>query len=1269
MVAALLACAIAPAAASAAQEYLEPYSTTVDEYGAGELQQAGVDLEHAGFDNDGPSTQTIEVALFPSQVQRLEARGLEFEELELPEAIGTKALRQSLDGGDSPNAFYTVYREYMEPGGIHDEMLELARENPDVVKYMVVGRSTLGKPVAVLKVTQDARHVADNTRPAVLYSSNNHAREWLAAEVERRLMKYIVEHKDDAKIAELLSRTELWFMPIQNPDGYDYTFTCGSGAANARCGPGAPNSNRLWRKTLRDNNGNGIFGDGQDGVDPNRNYPAKRGIDEEGASNNITGETYRGPYALSEPENLAFDRLLRKVDFQANVNYHTSGQLLLTPVSYITDYAPVDATIFNAMTGTDGDGAVEPYTPQRSSDLYESNGDTIDNGYMNYGVIGWTPELDTAATGGAGGSSFVYPDDEEKVEAAFQKNLPMALNIAHSSGQLDRPKNFDNDPGQYQIKATHDILPAKFDVSYGATQQIEANVRRSLGPVDVTVAISGPGGTSRTVSNVRATEVPPGERYGDAPGTFYKRVRITTPLNWASPTQTVRNATPGDTVAVTVRAGGLQQRFSYRVEAVPDAVPEGGTAKKRVLVIAAEDYTGVSPNRRSGYDVAPRYLQAHVDALNAAGYEVETFNVDAPPLSAAGQPTTRNPSFLGVLSHFDAIVWYSGDDMLPQDTTETNARHLLTNTTQSGSTRLASWAHKTMLAMRDYLNEGGKALVAGRNIHQWPTQSRSLADTPAYQWAPDEIPGFFYPPNGGGDDDLPGTAFQRYRDISNDTWQNYLGAVGRQGGYGTTTFPAGTAVEIKAGSIFEGMSPATMPLTIDSGSGNDPNQDVNGSAQPRAKLPTRLYNWSGITPNEPLRRERVELDLVGASTTQTGGVALSTADTVTFGFGLEQVPAATRNELVKRAMAHLLPATPDTTAPNSVGFKYPIADGFVATTRDPVEVDVTAADERGDMKEVRLVVDGAVVDTKYTFPFQFRYYPDPADVGSTVTLTAEAVDSAGNVSTATRAISVVAGEAIVEAPLPVEGDPPTIVGEPAAGRTLTCVNGGFLNAPEEFEYQWLRNGSAIAGADDVTYTTTAADLGKEIRCKVTAINDAGDTDATSDFVIVSGGPQGPTGPTGPTGPSGPQGPQGPTGPTGPSGPSGPSGPTGPSGPQGIQGPAGPTGPTGPQGPQGPAGPPGSTVLVSCTLSSTGQSIVCEMSTTSSTNAKLKGTVRLSGSSLTASATGKQGAVRVRIRSTRRIARSSKVIVKVKIAGNTARMTVPLGKKARLALAR
>ena len=343
-------------------------------------------------------------------------------------------------------------------------------------------------------MTADARNTPDGTRPALLFSAINHAREWVAAEQGRRLPVWFAEHKNDPKIKEILAqdralvpadperrrlRLHVHLRPrrraghVRLPRPAAGTTTTASGArrsATTTTTASAATARTASTRTAT-------------------TRPSAR-IDEEGASNSFSERAPTAArIALSEPGNLAVDRLQRRVKFYGNINYHTDGQLLLTPVSYTTDYAPPDSTIFAAMTGTDGDSAVFPYQPQRSSDLYESNGDTIDNGYLNYGIIGWTPEMDTCTTGGdvVGCPGFSFPDVEAKMKAVFDKNLAFALNAANSLRELDRPKNYDNDPNHYQIKPTEDIQLNRFDVSYGGDQQVEAIVRKTLGPSDIRV--------------------------------------------------------------------------------------------------------------------------------------------------------------------------------------------------------------------------------------------------------------------------------------------------------------------------------------------------------------------------------------------------------------------------------------------------------------------------------------------------------------------------------------------------------------------------------------------------------------------------------------------------------------------------------------------------------------------------------------------------------------------------------------------------------------
>ena len=522
--------------------------------------------------------------------------------------------------------------------------------------------------------------------------------------------------------------------------------------------------------------------------------------------------------------------------------------------------------------------------------------------------MAWTPELDeceTAAGGTfcSGGSGFTFPDDEGKVEAVFEKNLDFARNVAATTldrDRPDRPRNATDDETQYQVKGSPDIEPNRFDVSFGAEQTLEATARRILGPVDFVVqAQTGPGGNSRTLT-LRAQPWRGGERFGDLRGKYYQRVRAAVPASFTQPgtTQTPRPLVAGDVVNVRVIAGSQQQRFSYRVQSTRPA----GDAK-RVLVVAAEDYTGLSPNKLP-YDDAPRYLDAHVAALEANGYAVETFDVDAPPLGPDGEPGAKLVNDLGVLSHFDAVVFYTGDDLVPQapgeGVTAENFRRGGPATggafALTGSTHLTNWGVRNAHMLRNFMNDGGKVLLAGRNL--WvqqtayqtafnpPPQQGGLNSYSGYSWWQDPVYDFDYPPNQAGDDDRPHTAFFRELDMPNDWGQWWLGFGHRTGGAGTTTLNA-AAVEPAAGGILAGMGPIALDTSLGSGGTLEPTEDaVTGRADPRPKAPTRLRAISTqILPpatQRPFRQETIQADYAGQPNA-FGGAVISTRDSVSVG--------------------------------------------------------------------------------------------------------------------------------------------------------------------------------------------------------------------------------------------------------------------------------------------------------------------------------------------------------------------------------------------------
>ena len=634
------------AAAPQRRDPLDAYTATVAAGAVADLAAQGYDVS----DQRPAGAKTkVDLVLDGAQAKKLRGQGVD---LSLIRVKGGQTVRQ-FAAAQAVGGF-TVWRSYDEPGGIRDQMYAIAKANPQIAKLVKVGTTHQGREILAIKLTQGALGQKDGSRPAVLYSGTQHAREWIATEVTRRLMTdYVAKWRaNDRSVRKLLQTTELWFMPVLNPDGYQYTF----------------DTERLWRKNLRDNNGDGQITVG-DGVDPNRNFPSHWGYDNEGSSPITSSDTYRGPSPASEPETQAMVGLFGRIGFEFMVNYHSNGRWLLYNDGWQIGTPTADDPIYYAMSGNLDNPAIAGFHPGLSSDvLYVTNGEIDGYAQEADGTLSWTPELSP----GCPTCGFVFPDDPALVQEEFERNLPFARSVADSATDPDDPKTVTGIKTKPFYVDSEDAykrgLPAvqlSFDKSYGDPQTVAVLAKRSLGAVTLKYRINGGAVQSKPTS-----EWDGGSRFGMT-STHYHQVR-----------GTVTGTDPGDTVDVWFEGGGQRGgEFSY------DAVSETG---HRVLVVAAEDYTGASPAQPGV--TAPKYVDYYTDALAANDIDSDVYDVDAQGRTA--------PDALGVLSHYDGVIWETGDNVV-------------TRAAGRGPGNVDRLALDLALESRAYMNEGGKVLFTG----------------------------------------------------------------------------------------------------------------------------------------------------------------------------------------------------------------------------------------------------------------------------------------------------------------------------------------------------------------------------------------------------------------------------------------------------------------------------------------------------------------------------------------------------------------------------
>ncbi len=290
------------------------------------------------------------------------------------------------------------FDDFKNNAAIIAKLEEFAATHPDLCQLSVVGQSLESRPMYALRVTGPGN---SEDRPVIFIHGCQHAREWISP---MTVMFYIEQllggYGSDPNVAAILDNVEFLFVPMSNPDGYQWTWDV----------------NRMWRKNRRVSGGNCF------GVDINRNWGFQWG-NNNGSSGDPCSDIYRGTAPFSEPETQVMrDYMAAEPNLRASIDFHSYSQLILSPWGYTSELPPA-ASMFDGLNQgmASAVGAVHGMTYTAGptyTTIYPASGVAGDWSYGVLGAIGYGWELrDTGQTGFLLPPEQIVPTGEENYEA------------------------------------------------------------------------------------------------------------------------------------------------------------------------------------------------------------------------------------------------------------------------------------------------------------------------------------------------------------------------------------------------------------------------------------------------------------------------------------------------------------------------------------------------------------------------------------------------------------------------------------------------------------------------------------------------------------------------------------------------------------------------------------------------------------------------------------------------------------------------------------
>jgi murein tripeptide amidase MpaA len=315
------------------------------------------------------------------------ARGMSYEVIipnvqELIEKEKVKAVtkeRASADHAMTWDEYHTLDDMY--------SFLDYLEATYDFVSTETIGTTTEGRDMRVAKICKGG---CGGGKKAIWIDGGIHAREWVSPATVTWMLRELVEN--DAAHSDLTETLDWYFLPSHNPDGYAFS----------------RDHNRMWRKT-RSNHGSIVA---CKGVDANRNWGFH--WNEGGSSSDKCSDTYHGPEAFSEPENVNVRNFIetRRGDWLFYNSIHSYSQLILLPWGYTNDLPEDYDQMYELfMKGSDALTAVHGKTYEVGCIpcmLYIASGSSADWAHGD-ALIPYTTSMELRDTGANG---FILPPEQ-----------------------------------------------------------------------------------------------------------------------------------------------------------------------------------------------------------------------------------------------------------------------------------------------------------------------------------------------------------------------------------------------------------------------------------------------------------------------------------------------------------------------------------------------------------------------------------------------------------------------------------------------------------------------------------------------------------------------------------------------------------------------------------------------------------------------------------------------------------------------------------------